>query len=164
MFDECISVTSELIHAAQRGNLHAFNCLVSVCQDKIYDLVCRMLPLEEEKDPVLQSVIQRMYRDLHDYRNGDFRLWMLKTVIKACRSFMNEHRRAGNTGTSLEACLGGLPPNLRLVIVLVDMEGLNYAQAAAVLGIPRWTVRKRLARARQRIAEITDACREGAYA
>lgn len=39
----------------------------------------------------------------------------------------------------------------RIVVALVDVDGLSYAEAAEVLGIPRGTVMSRLHRARSRI-------------
>lgn len=42
-----------------------------------------------------------------------------------------------------------LPERYRVVLVLVDIDGLEYAEAAEVLRIPINTVRSRLARARE---------------
>ena len=44
-----------------------------------------------------------------------------------------------------------LDNNSRAVVVLRDIEGLNYAQIARILDIPTGTVKSRLARARQAI-------------
>ncbi len=158
MLHNCITVTPELIRAAQRGNLRAFNCLASECQDTIYNLVCWLSPMDRDNEGIVQGVLQRLYRDLHAYRNGDFHLWLLKTLIKACRPHMNRHNFQGAVDRSLQGYLAELPPDLRLVIVMVDVEGLDYTQAAAVLGIPRRTIRSRLAKARQCISE---ACVQG---
>lgn len=48
----------------------------------------------------------------------------------------------------------------RAVIVLRDIEGMNYAQIAKVLGIELGTVRSRLSRARARLREIIEAVLE----
>jgi len=45
----------------------------------------------------------------------------------------------------------------RAVIVLRDIEGMNYAQIAEVLGIELGTVRSRLSRARTNLREIMEA-------
>jgi RNA polymerase sigma-70 factor, ECF subfamily len=55
---------------------------------------------------------------------------------------------AGTLDEPLERALAALSPLLRACVVLVDVEGLEYADAAAALGIPIGTVRSRLARAR----------------
>lgn len=51
-----------------------------------------------------------------------------------------------------EAALATLPVEQREVIVLVCVEGLAYAEAAEVLGIPKGTVMSRLARGRVALA------------
>jgi len=48
----------------------------------------------------------------------------------------------------LQKCLSSLAPIYRSVLVLVDIEGLTYEEAAVVGGVPIGTVRSRLARAR----------------
>lgn len=47
--------------------------------------------------------------------------------------------------------LDHLTPKLRQVVQLVDVDGLTYDEAAAVLDIPAGTVMSRLHRARQRM-------------
>jgi RNA polymerase sigma-70 factor (ECF subfamily) len=49
---------------------------------------------------------------------------------------------------AIEGCIGALPVPFRLVVLLVDVQGLDYQSAAEVLGCPVGTVKSRLARAR----------------
>ena len=49
---------------------------------------------------------------------------------------------------ALELCLSRLTPDFRAVLTLVDIEGFAYAEAAQALGVPKGTVKSRLARAR----------------
>ncbi|WP_433340878.1 RNA polymerase sigma factor [Streptomyces sp. CA-253872] len=53
--------------------------------------------------------------------------------------------------------LGALRRAEREVLVLCLWENLSYTEAAIALGIPLGTVRSRLARARKRLAALTDA-------
>jgi DNA-directed RNA polymerase specialized sigma24 family protein len=112
----------------------------------------------------LQRIIKRLHRDLPDYRNGDFHLWLLKIMIKTCRPLMKRSHSASAVDQSLQDFLAILPPNLRLVIVLVDLLGLDYTQAAIALGVPRWMVRRRLAQARQLLSDMPEGDLESAYA
>jgi RNA polymerase sigma factor (sigma-70 family) len=49
---------------------------------------------------------------------------------------------------AIQNSLNKLPPIYRLVLVLVDIEGLSYEEAASAAGVPVGTVKSRLARAR----------------
>lgn len=58
----------------------------------------------------------------------------------------------------LERALATLPDGLRAAILLVDVEGLEYSEAALALGIPLGTVRSRLFRARQMLHQALLPC------
>ncbi len=49
---------------------------------------------------------------------------------------------------AIERALASLPEKLRQCIILVDIEGQDYAQAAQSLGVPIGTIRSRLSRSR----------------
>jgi RNA polymerase sigma-70 factor (ECF subfamily) len=59
-----------------------------------------------------------------------------------------------------------LPPDLRVAVVLYDIEGQSYQEVARVLGIPEGTVKSRIHRARSALREslrsYVSAQREGA--
>ncbi len=57
----------------------------------------------------------------------------------------------------LEQALTMLSERLRRCVVLVDMEGREYAEAARMLGIPVGTVRSRLSRARLQLCSLLQA-------
>ncbi len=54
----------------------------------------------------------------------------------------------------IEQALAALSEGMRLCVVLVDMEGLDYAEAAKILGVPIGTVRSRLSRARLQLQDL----------
>lgn len=53
----------------------------------------------------------------------------------------------------VDEAFAALPAKHRQVVHLVDIEGLSYAEAAALLGVPEGTVMSRLHRARKRIRD-----------
>lgn len=57
----------------------------------------------------------------------------------------------GRLDGDLETALRSLSVPHRRVVLLVDVAGLHYAEAAAVLGVPEGTVMSRLHRARRRL-------------
>lgn len=54
---------------------------------------------------------------------------------------------------AVQHCLNGLPEEFRLVAVMVDIEGLDYQEAATASGKPLGTIKSRLARARMKMRE-----------
>ncbi len=54
---------------------------------------------------------------------------------------------------AIQNCLEGLPPDFRAAVVLVDVQGLDYDEAALAVGAPVGTIKSRLARARERLRD-----------
>lgn len=68
-----------------------------------------------------------------------------------------EETAANETDRRLEAALAALPAASREVLLLVAVEGMRPADAAAVCGITSEAVRQRLSRARAQVARQLDA-------
>jgi RNA polymerase sigma-70 factor (ECF subfamily) len=66
---------------------------------------------------------------------------------------------------AIQRALGLLSPELRIVVVLSDIEGLSYEEIAASLRVPLGTVKSRLHRARmslqRRLRPYLDMRRAG---
>jgi RNA polymerase sigma-70 factor (ECF subfamily) len=50
-------------------------------------------------------------------------------------------------------CVEELPADFRTVVVLVDMQGMDYEETASAVGKPLGTIKSRLARARERLQD-----------
>jgi RNA polymerase sigma-70 factor (ECF subfamily) len=64
-----------------------------------------------------------------------------------------ENIERSELGLAIQDCLDQLPEDFRVVVVLVDVQGLDYLEAADVIGKPLGTIKSRLARARNRMRE-----------
>jgi RNA polymerase sigma-70 factor (ECF subfamily) len=54
---------------------------------------------------------------------------------------------------AIQHCINALNDKFKTILVLVDVEGLDYETASEVVGRPLGTVKSRLARARERVQE-----------
>lgn len=54
-------------------------------------------------------------------------------------------------------CVDQLPVNYRKAMVLVDIQGMDYAEAARILGKPVGTIKSRLARGRAQVQQMLIA-------
>lgn len=61
---------------------------------------------------------------------------------------------------AMEHCLEGLPFEFRTVVVMADIEGLDYTEVATAARVPVGTVKSRLARARLRLRECLQGFEE----
>jgi RNA polymerase sigma-70 factor (ECF subfamily) len=61
---------------------------------------------------------------------------------------------------AIQHCIENLPLDFRAVVVLADIQGLDYAEVAAVVKKPLGTIKSRLARARLRLRECLQSFRE----
>jgi len=60
----------------------------------------------------------------------------------------------------IQHCIDQLPPEFKIVVLLVDVEGLDYAEASLSIQKPLGTVKSRLARARTRMQDCLRGFRE----
>jgi RNA polymerase sigma-70 factor (ECF subfamily) len=142
-------------------------------------------------DDLVQDACERALANAHAFTPGS-RLdsWLFKILqnrwLDQCRSAAAraplvpideafdlegaDGRRDGEARLTLRALAGALdelPPEQRLVLVAVCVDGLSYKEAAELLEVPIGTVMSRLARARLRLQEkifaaeepVTDAAR-----
>jgi len=61
---------------------------------------------------------------------------------------------------AIQHCLENLPTDFRVVVVLADIQGLDYSEVAAAVKKPLGTIKSRLARARLRLRECLQSFRE----
>jgi len=166
-----------LIARFQQGDQTAFEGLVRLGQDRVYALCRRLLGNAHEAEDAAQDTFVKVYRNLgHFTPQASFSAWLYRIAVNTCHDyrkrpffaalFVREADEAcpppelSHTLTperllearqgreAVETCLQRLPPKLREVIVLKEMEGLSYEEMALVLDISLGTVKSRLSRAR----------------
>jgi len=88
---------------------------------------------DEEHDEERESF--SLFEKLHQ----PFLLWWTSPEESVIAKLLRE---------DIERALDGLPDAFRIAVVLVDVQGHSYPEAAELLGVPVGTVRSRLSRAR----------------
>ena len=64
-----------------------------------------------------------------------------------------ERSEADELEHAIQHCLDTLPTDFRTVVVLADIQGMDYSEVAAASKVPLGTVKSRIARARLRLRE-----------
>jgi len=127
-------------------------------------------------DDLVHDCLERTISRWHQRRpDSDARAWVFAILHNLA---MNRLRQAARRGphVELDAAAAALPPtqeaqvrhgellralaelpaDQRSVVLLVGVEGLSYADAARVQGVPIGTVMSRLSRARERLHRLLD--------
>ncbi len=83
--------------------------------------------------------------------------------LKAVGSFVNPEAIAveRNMGEHLQKALDALPEEFKVALILVDVEGLKYQDAAKVLEVPIGTVRSRISRGRALMRDALEPVTRG---
>jgi RNA polymerase sigma-70 factor, ECF subfamily len=66
---------------------------------------------------------------------------------------LEERAQAGELGGAIQEALKALPSDQRLAVILCDVQGMEYAEIALVMGVSLGTVKSRINRARTRLRE-----------
>ncbi|WP_308282862.1 RNA polymerase sigma factor SigM [Pseudonocardia nigra] len=171
---------AELLAAHRDGDREAFGELAGRHTDRMWGLALRTLRHPEDAADAVQEALVAAYRRAGSYRGEASVTWLHRIVVNTCIDRMRRERRrvlvplaehhlpAGRpdpaaelaTRLAVDDALALLPPEQRVAVVLVDVEGWPVAEAAEVLEIPVGTVKSRCARGRARLAVLLGHLRE----
>jgi len=168
--DPLPDVDARLLGQAQAGDARAFAEVVRHYEPRLRALAYRLLQDRDLTDDVLQEAFIRTFKSLGRFRgDSSFGTWIYRITYNACIDELRRRRRVmpllGENAPEpidvrswpeksaierhdLAAAMASLPPDMRAAVMLVDVDGLDYAAAGRVLGVPPGTVGSRLNRAR----------------
>ena len=178
-----------LVCMAKSGDLCAFNRIVSRYQNQVVNLAARMLGNRTQAEDVAQDTFISAYRSLSRFRGGNLRSWLLRIAANGSRDILRRRQRRPESSLeesldspSFQPVSGAVSPeeaaqrselnteiqnailtlsfDQRTVLVLVDIQGLSYNEAAEAMSVSVGTVKSRLSRARSRVRDALMNRRE----
>ena len=168
-----------VVARARRGDHRAFAQIVDHYDHRLRGLAFRLLGDRDRMDDVLQEAYVKAFRSLPRFK-GESALgtWLYRIVYNACLDDLRSRKatvsldrddapdpadsRPGPADVAvargdLAAALDTLPPDQRAAVLLVDAYGLDYGEAADVLGVAAGTIGSRLSRARTALRTVLGA-------
>ena len=167
----------DLAGRAQAGDGQAFAELVSRYQRTVLNLAYRMLGDAQEAEDVAQEVFIRVYQSLDRFDpSRRFFSWLYRIAVNRCLSvrgrerldtFAGDERELADSALSpeqqasraetraaVQRAIARLPEHERTLVALRYGADLSYEAIAATMQLPIGTVKTRLFRARQRLAQM----------
>jgi RNA polymerase sigma-70 factor (ECF subfamily) len=161
----------------RRRDERGFDLAYERYAERIFGFLARLSRSRALAEDLLQHTFLRLAEHGPSLRlDSDLRAWLFSVA----RNAFHSHVRARGVAARLEASAlpepGGLSDGPeswlavadleralasqsnedRELLLLVGVEGLSHAEASAVLGVEQATLRKRVSRARARLAEALD--------
>lgn len=171
----------ELVSAARRGSLSAFERLVRLYQGEVYRLAFSLVRDAALAEDVTQDAFVRAFRFLPRYRgDSKFSTWLFSIARNCALDELRRSARRRKTWTEVASqprlsggdhtlrievreALGKLPLDLREPLIFIDMLGASYAEVASTLNVPLGTVKSRVYRARHELARVLELPEENAH-
>ena len=134
-----------------------------------------------DADDMVQETLAKAWTHRDKFQPGTtLRAWLFTILRNSWYTALSKHRREtpdedgkmAATLTSpasqewsvelhqLQAALNQLPPEHREALIMVGAAGLSYEEAAGIAGCALGTIKSRVNRARNRLAQIMDIDRE----
>jgi RNA polymerase sigma factor (sigma-70 family) len=164
-----------LIRAAAAGDLAAFDALVRLYQQPVWRFLCRLVRDQALAEDLAQETFLRAYRKLDGFAHQSrFSTWLFQIArnagIDALRRRDRESRLlevpepgprpSPEAGAEIDAGLAALSPKLREAVLVVEVLGYRYREAAVILGVPEGTVKSRVHTAREQLVAWFEAHEE----
>lgn len=168
-----------LVRRTQQGDKQAFNLLVLKYQLKIERVIARYIRDPQEVFDLTQETFIKAYRGLEQFRGtSSFYTWLYRIAVNTAKNYLVTLTRRPISADHVDLqdsielsaqaspehlllrdeiertvfeVINGLPLELRVAVILRELEGLSYEEIAQVMQCPLGTVRSRIFRAREAI-------------
>jgi RNA polymerase sigma-70 factor (ECF subfamily) len=157
-----------VIRAAAQHDHVAFGEIVRAYQAQVWRFLRHLLADDALAEDLTQETFIRIYRKLHTFQfRSKFSTWVLNIARNAGTDELRARQRRARLVNTLSVpapqrdpalrveisdAIDGLTPKLREALLLVELLGLTYREAADVLCIPEGTAKRRVFDARRRLA------------
>ena len=173
---------SQLATRSCRGDIAAFNVIVERYQSQVLNASWRVVGSFASAEDVTQETFISAYRAICKFRGGSLRAWLLRISFNLGVDLLRSSKRRpedsldeslenpgfqvaskeespeqaalrGELGDYIQRAIMTLPHDQKSALVLVDIQGLSYEEAAEAMGASLGTVKSRLSRARGKVRD-----------
>jgi RNA polymerase sigma-70 factor (ECF subfamily) len=154
----------DLVIKTQRGNLDAFNVLVSRHEKRVFNYLLRIVGQREDAMDLTQDVFLKAYQNLTKLSDVErFSPWLFRIAHNEAYSLLRKNRpdqaellydpptATASSGMfpaemslAVERALQRLTPDQREAVILKIFQGFKFEEMAEILDLPLSTIKSRL--------------------
>jgi RNA polymerase sigma-70 factor, ECF subfamily len=161
---------ADIVAGCQKRDRQAQGLLYEQCKERLYRLLVRMVGQQDAPDLLQQVFLQAFLKIGQFSGRARFETWLYRLAINECLQFRRQrsrtrcdmapdepidpsgdHTERAQQQELMERALARLAPELRVIFVLREVDGLSYRQIAEALDIKEGTVGSRLNQARTQL-------------
>lgn len=175
--------TKDLIKELKAGSTEAWNMLINTYSKRVYNLALNFAGNRDDASDITQDIFLKVYNNIDKFEEDrNFNSWLLKLSRNYCIDYWRKHKNTRlqlelderiydsavhqdsktpetsaikkSDAKYLRHQLQKLPPDLRSLIIMRDIQELSYQEIADQLELPMGTIKSRINRARVKLAKI----------
>lgn len=178
------SVNSGLIKKARRGDGRAFSMLIENHERFVFNVVYRITGNAEDARDVSQEAFIKAFKNFESYdESSAFSTWLYRIAVNTAIDYIrkrkkensisfedyivDEKNQKGDSGIeekviskegvkNIISAVNMLDDEFKTVVVLRDMEGMDYKEISDITGLPLGTVKSRLSRGRGKLRQMIE--------
>lgn len=172
---------ADLVERSRAGDLAAMESIYEMFKRPVYGLQYRHTMNQAVAEDLLQDVFLKVFSHLQDVRDVDtFPGWVFRIALNTCYSYLR-HKKAQNGKAvplsemegqilddrpepverdlkePLDRAIRSLPPRLRSVFILHDVQGYKHAEISRLLKCSVGTSKSQLFKARMKLRALLRA-------
>jgi RNA polymerase sigma-70 factor (ECF subfamily) len=174
---------TEIIERLKQKDSEAWNMMINRYSKKVYNFALNFAGNREDASDITQDIFLKVYNNIDKFKEDrNFDSWLLKLSKNYCIDFWRKNKNAknkvelddnirnktvhneqqttedsiikNNDISFLRGKLLLLPPDLRTLIIMRDIQDYSYQDISDNLNIPLGTTKSRINRARAKLAKI----------
>ncbi len=173
---------------SKKQETEQFERLAGESERQVYAVCWHMMGNRPDAEDCAQETMLRAFRAFGSFRrDASFSTWITRIAMNVCTDALRKRRPAASLDAMrdetnfdvpdtaptayaqleqkerlrlLREGLDQLPEDMRQMIILRDMRGMNYDDISQTLDIPLGTVKSRVSRAREKLCAILQKSSE----
>lgn len=182
LWSEESQILSTWVKETQQGSQEAFTQIYNYLKNRLFSLAYRYTYNRETAEDILQETFIKIFTNLSTINNPEtFIPWVYRVTINTALSYLRQQKkhfqaqvsaeaselevqdvpggeflsqREDQLHQAIEAALRTLPPKLKTVFLLHDVQGFTHEEIAAILGWRVGTSKSQLFKARLKIRDF----------